>query len=126
MKYKWLIALVLVMIFASPVFSQEKKVAAICGVVKDGRSKLPLNEAVVTVSSSVFEGQKFALTDSTGTYTIKDLPPGNYKISSEMEGYEKFTKEDIILKEGASLGVSFEMIKQRKKSSEKKIIAGGR
>ncbi|GEO10343.1 hypothetical protein SAE01_28390 [Segetibacter aerophilus] len=94
--------------------------AIISGIVKDARSKTPLNEAVVTLSSSAFQGQKFALTDSTGMYSVRNLPAGNYKIAFEMEGYEKFTQENIALQPGMSLGVSFEMVKARK-SKDKKI-----
>lgn len=95
-------------------FGQEKKPAIISGIVKDARSKLPLNEAVITLSSTALEGQKFALTDSTGMYRISNLPAGTYTISFEMEGYEKFTQEDIKLQEGMSLGVSFQMARERR------------
>jgi len=104
------------------VFSQQKKPAIISGMVKDSRTKSPLNEAVITLSSNAFEGQKFALTDSTGMYRINNLPPGYYTITFEMEGFEKFSKDSIDVKDGMSLGVSFEMARERrKKNNEQKI-----
>ena len=108
-----LLAAVVVLGFA---FAQEKKPAVISGVVKDARTKSPLNEAVVTLSSNAFSGQKFALTDSTGMYKVANLPAGYYTVSFEMEGYEKFVQDSIALKEGMSLGVSFQMVKQRRGS----------
>ena len=99
------------------VFSQEKKACIISGVVKDARTKLPLIEAVITLSSNAFEGQKFALTDSSGTYSIKNLPAGNYTIAFEMEGYEKSTRDSVALKEGMSMAVSFEMTKEKKRTA---------
>lgn len=112
-----------------PVFAQEKKAAVISGMVKDSRTKSPLNEAIVTLSSNAFEGQKFALTNSTGMYKVSNLPPGYYTISFEMEGFKKFAKDSIRLQEGMSLGVSFEMAGERKgkdreiKQTENKVIA---
>ncbi|MCW3107141.1 MAG: TonB-dependent receptor [Segetibacter sp.] len=113
MNLKKLLPAVLATLLFFPAFAQEKKAAIISGTVKDARSKSPLNEVVVTLSSTAFQGQKFALTDSTGMYRIGNLPAGNYTISFEMEGYEKFTQENIALQEGMSLGVSFQMVKER-------------
>jgi hypothetical protein len=97
-------------------FSQQKKPAIISGMVKDARTKSPLNEAVITLSSNSFQGQKFALTDSTGMYRVNNLTPGNYSIMFEMEGYEKSVHDSIAVQEGMSLGVSLEMVKERKKT----------
>lgn len=101
-------------LLAITAFAQGKKEAVISGTVKDARTKIPLTEAVITLSSDAFEGQKFALTDSTGKYRINNLPPGKYTIAFEMEGYQKFVQDSITIKEGMSLGASFEMVKERK------------
>ena len=121
-KYLLLLPLIILISFAH---AQEKKLAIISGVLKDARSKLPLNEAIITLSSSSFKGQKIALTDSSGKYRINNLPAGTYTISFEMEGYEKFTHENLLVREGMSLGVSFEMAKERKnvKKSEQIHVA---
>lgn len=129
MNLKRPLAAVFAVFFFLSAFSQEKKPAVISGVIKDARTKSPLNEAVITLSSSAFQGQKFALTDSSGKYRIRNLPAGSYTISFEMEGYEKFTQENVEVQEGMSLGVSFEMVKERKgkekrlKESNEKVIA---
>ncbi|MDB5192307.1 MAG: TonB-dependent receptor [Segetibacter sp.] len=99
-----------------------KKMALIAGVLKDARTKSPLIEGVITLSSTAFEGRKIALTDSSGTYMVKDLPAGVYTVTFEMEGFRTFTQENIVLKEGMSLGVSFEMVKDRVKSQEKAVV----
>jgi len=115
MKCRKLLTGIFAIFFCLIAFAQDKKSATIGGSVKDAHTKLPLVEAVVTLSSTAFEGQKFALTDSTGMYRIANLPAGTYMIAFEMEGYEKFVQPNIALQEGMSLGVSFEMIKERKK-----------
>jgi hypothetical protein len=120
MSCKFSLSFLLAILSIFPAFSQEKKTAVISGVLKDARSKTPLNEAVVTVSSSAFQGQKLALTDSTGMYRVSNLPAGNYIIGFEMEGYEKFIQENIALQPGMSVAVSFDMVKARK-AKDKKI-----
>jgi hypothetical protein len=91
----------------------QKKNGSIAGSVKDANSKTPLIEAVITVSSETLNGKKFAITDSTGNYRVPDLPPGLYSVSFEMEGFRTFTKENIQLADGMSLGVSMEMARDR-------------
>ena len=93
---------------------KQKKNGSIAGVVKDATTKAPLNEAVITVSSSVLKGQKIALTDSTGHYRILDLPAGNYSVTFEMEGFRKYIQDSVRLIEGMSLGVSLDMAKDRR------------
>jgi hypothetical protein len=129
MKIITTVQLIVAIFLLFPAVAQEKKMAIISGSVKDARSKSPLNEAVVTLSSDAFKGQKFALTDSTGMYRISNLPAGSYTIAFEMEGYERFVQENIVLQQGMSMGVSFQMVKERKgraqkqKNSEEKVIA---
>ena len=114
MKSLKVLSLLLAVLVFVTAYAQEKKMGIISGKIQDARSKAPLNEAVVTISSNAFEGQKFALTDSTGNYRINNLPKGIYCISFEMEGYRKFTQDSIKLQEGMSLGVSFQMARERK------------
>jgi Ca-activated chloride channel family protein len=113
LKCKRWFAFVIAVFLCLPVFSQQEKAATISGTIKDARTKSPINEAVITLSSTAFTGQKFALTDSTGSYRINNLPPGSYSITFEMEGYHKFVRENIALQEGMSVGVDFEMIRER-------------
>lgn len=117
----YIIFVIAVILFVSSASAQEK-MCVISGVVKDARNKLPLNEAVITISSNVFKGQKFALTDSAGIYRVGNLLAGTYTISFEMEGYEKFTRENFPLQQGASVGVNFEMVREKRK----KRVAGYR
>jgi hypothetical protein len=112
---KTLLLAVTAVLLSFVVFAQEKKPAIISGIVKDAQTKSPLLEAVVTLKSNAFEGEKYAVTDSTGLYRINNLPPGTYSVSFEMEGYEKFSKDGVVVVPGMSLGVSFEMIKEQKR-----------
>lgn len=112
-KFWKLIFLIAIQFLILPSFGQDKKMGTISGTVKDSRSKLPLSEAVVTLSSPALTGKKIALTDSTGLYHVANLPAGIYTITFEMEGYYTFVQENILLQEGMTMGVSFQMAKDR-------------
>jgi len=113
MNLKSFLTTILAISMFLPVYAQEKKQAIISGTITDARSKSPVYEAVITVSSSAFKGQKFAITDSTGTYRINNLPAGSYTISFEMEGYEKYSQDNIALQEGGSVAINHQLVKQR-------------
>lgn len=121
MIYKKLLLFFVTAFSFFPVFSQEGKQGIISGMIKDAKTKSPLIEAVITLSSNAFEGQKFAITDTSGKYKINNLPTGNYSITFEMEGYEKHVQDNISLKEGMSVAVSYEMAKEKKRSSKNKV-----
>jgi hypothetical protein len=93
-------------------FAQEKK-GMFSGSVKASATKSPLYEAVITLSSPVLEGKKYAVTDSTGVYKITNLPKGTYSITIEMEGFDTINYDNIFLPEGMSQGVSVEMRRMR-------------
>lgn len=48
----------------------------ITGIVKNAKTKLPIKDVVITINSSAFKGQNFAVTDTDGVYRINNLPPG--------------------------------------------------
>ena len=121
MIYKKLLLFFVTVFLLFDVFSQKGKGGIISGQINDARTKLPLIEAVITLSSNAFEGQKFVVTDNTGRYKINNLPAGSYSISFEMEGYQKYVQDRIILKEGTSVAVSYEMVKEKKRGRKDQL-----
>ena len=103
------------------VLGQQNKQVIISGTIKDAQTKSPLTEAVITLRSTAFAGQKFSLTDSAGLYKVANLPAGNYTIVFEMEGYEKIVQDSLILKDGMAVNLNYEMIKGRKKSRKSQV-----
>lgn len=121
MIYKKLLLFFVTVFFLSDAFSQKEKGGIISGQINDAQTKLPLIEAVITLSSNAFEGQKFVVTDNTGRYKINNLPAGSYSISFEMEGYQKYVQDRIILKEGTSVAVSYGMVKEKKRNGKNQL-----
>lgn len=119
MHMKKIAVFTFIILFSVMAFGQEKK-GMFSGTVKASATKLPLVEAVITLSSPVLEGKKFALTDSSGKYMIRNLPKGTYAITIEMEGFDTINYENIFLPEGMSQGVSVEMRRERKENTKVK------
>lgn len=113
MKYKKTLLFAITAFLFFSVSSQQRQ-GIITGTVKDAKTKFPITDAVITVSSNVFNGQKLAVTDSGGRYKIINLPEGKYRLSFEMEGYKKFVQDSINMVDGMSLAVDTEMEKERK------------
>lgn len=54
----------------------------------------------------------FFITDRTGAYTIKDVPPGKYKLTTWHEKLKPVTK-DVEVQDGATVTVDFDLTKKR-------------
>lgn len=50
------------------------------------------------------------VSDDMGQYAFKNLPPGIYHVEAEADNYSKFSKNDILLKEGEPLTVDVRLI----------------
>src|SRR5256885_14944898 len=50
-----------------------------------------------------------ATTNATGLYTLKELPPGSYKITAEAPGFRTSSNADVALNAGTTARVDFRM-----------------
>ena len=66
------------------------------GKVIDTESKTPLRGVNILVIDTQFS----TTTDSTGDFAIDSIPVGNYVLRFSRDGYETFSKTDIIVKPG--------------------------
>ena len=70
---------------ASPAAAQGLQTGILSGVVKDPEG-LPLPGATVTVTATVLQGSRTAVTDAIGAYIIRGLPPGSYTVLFQFSG----------------------------------------
>lgn len=80
---------------ALPAHAQETGV--ITGTVIDAETKQPLPDIVVEADS--LQGEKPAVTDSSGSYKISQLPPGQYSIRVSADDY-KPAAASVLLRDG--------------------------
>ncbi|OFV80951.1 MAG: hypothetical protein A2Y78_00350 [Acidobacteria bacterium RBG_13_68_16] len=85
MKRFALIAL-LVGFVALPLFAQTYPTGTLSGHVTDGTTPLP--GVTVTVSSPYLQGTRTAVTTTNGDYILSFLPPGEYRVRFELQGFQ--------------------------------------
>jgi hypothetical protein len=66
------------------------------GTVKDPSGAV-IAGATITVKNLGTSVTRTAITDETGTYTVVNLEPGEYEISMESPGFQKFTRTNLQL-----------------------------
>lgn len=78
-------------LFANPAFAQGLPTATITGrVINEG---LGLPGVTVTATSPALQGARNAVTNQAGDYVFASVPPGFYKITFTLSGFQTVTKE---------------------------------
>jgi len=83
----------ILLIAAMPLFAQTT--ASLIGVVEnvDG-TKIP--GVAVTARSRALQGTEIAITDNSGTYNFPALPPGEYTLTFEAQGYQTYQENTTL------------------------------
>ena len=83
----------LALLFASVASAQT--IGTVIGTVTDQSTGKPVVGALVIATSPTLQGEQSAVTDKTGAFRIQALPPGDYKLSAQFEGYKAYERSDI-------------------------------
>ena len=70
---------------------------SITGSVTDAKDGLPI------VGATVSDGTRTATTDTSGKYTIADVPPGSYQVIASKEGCESLTVSVTVVSGGTAV-----------------------
>jgi len=81
---------------------------AIRGVVRDEQGAV-LVGVVITATSPDAPLPFSTLTDDSGTYRLRDLPPGTYTVSASLDGFSTITRDNLLMRAGLSLGLDLEL-----------------
>jgi hypothetical protein len=82
----FLLCMACALLLALPALSQGIPTGTLSGRVTADNQTLP--GVTVSVSSPALQGKRSATTNSNGDYTIPLLPPGDYQVSFEIEGFQ--------------------------------------
>ena len=75
--------------------------AEVLGTVTDSTGGLVAG-AVVTAANLATGVHSTAVTDSKGTYTVVQLPPGDYKVTAEAPGFKRSVQANITVQVDAT------------------------
>jgi outer membrane receptor for ferrienterochelin and colicin len=108
----------LVVLVALPVFAQNPT-GTLTGHVTDGKDALP--GVTVTVSSPNLQGTRSAVTTINGDYILSFLPPGEYRVHFEMQGFQTL---DTSIKISAAQGSKVDAVMPAAKVAEEVTVTG--
>jgi hypothetical protein len=63
----------------------------------------------ISVSSATVPGVRTATTDERGEFRVVDLPPGEYTLTAELDGFARFTRTPIAVSAGLNLMLDIAM-----------------
>src|SRR5271154_1031045 len=99
----WLAALLLIAFASLAVHAQTTTAAAIVGTVTDPSGAL-LPNVQITVTNQGTHQVTTTTTTSKGTYSVENLPGGDYTLTSSATGFRQFNVTDLHLDPGQRRG----------------------
>jgi hypothetical protein len=87
----------------------RKAEPVLMGNVSDASTKKPVQGVTVSISNSKGQEKKEFTTDASGNFRVTTMPVGEVVIILEKKGYKTFRREGVIIKEGVSLKINFDM-----------------
>jgi outer membrane receptor protein involved in Fe transport len=98
------LGLVLLLIsFRTPAVAQVEQ-GRLLGTVKDAQGGV-LPGVTVTATSPALIGQRSAITETDGRFLITTLPSGTYALKFELQGFQPFIRQNIVVTQGSTLTV---------------------
>jgi outer membrane receptor protein involved in Fe transport len=93
------------------------------GQVVDTSTKQPLVDVVVTATSPALQGEQTVVTDSSGSFRIPNLPPGDYALRYESDKFRPYSRGGIQLRASVTLRVDAELLPETLKAEEVTVVA---
>jgi outer membrane receptor protein involved in Fe transport len=116
------LSIVAITLLLAPIaLSQSRETGAIHGVITDDQN-VPLPGVNVTLSGGNLMGVRTFLTDANGEFRFPALPPGEYQVKAELQGFGTVVREKIRLNTTLTLTVDIQL-KPGSISAEVTVIA---
>src|SRR5262245_50428931 len=109
MTSKQLCCLVAAFIALSTGVAFAQTTGTVLGTVVDPQGAV-LPGVTVTATSPQLQGERTAVTDSTGTFRIPSLPPGNYTLKLSLSGFQDLTQENVTVSLDKSVALNLKMM----------------
>lgn len=94
----------------TPPGTPDTRPATITGVVRNASTRTPAADVVVTIrSSALAEGEQIQVTNASGAYSFKSVPPGTYTVSYDSTDYRPSTRT-FTASAGGKVSANIELI----------------
>ncbi|HEY3044298.1 MAG TPA: TonB-dependent receptor, partial [Vicinamibacterales bacterium] len=101
-------SVLLLLLTSSIASAQQGSTAQISGTVKDTQGGV-IPGADVTATQIETGFKRTVVTDSTGAYTLTNLPIGPYKLDGTLAGFKSYSRTGIVLQVNASPTINIEL-----------------
>ncbi|HEX6975056.1 MAG TPA: carboxypeptidase regulatory-like domain-containing protein, partial [Vicinamibacterales bacterium] len=101
MKSRFILWTLAVLLTATTAWAQGNPTGAVSGQVLDPAG-LAMPGVLVTATSPVLQGERTATTSGNGDYIIPFLPPGDYVVTFELQGFQTL-KQTVRIEIGATV-----------------------
>jgi hypothetical protein len=85
----------IVVLLLLPTAAYAQALGSVAGIVRDATGAVLPGVSVEVASPALIEKVRTATTDSTGQYTIVNLPPGSYSVSFTLPGFNTVRREEV-------------------------------
>lgn len=109
-KGKHLLLLLLVFFLSFSVLQAQitRQTGMIRGVVKDSNDQ-PLPGVTITLSGPSMMGKATDISREDGTFRLPAIPPGNYSLVAELQGFKTLTMSDIVVRVGLTVTLDLKL-----------------
>ncbi|NLH77888.1 MAG: carboxypeptidase regulatory-like domain-containing protein, partial [Acidobacteria bacterium] len=99
---------ILLLLLAPVAFSQSRETGAIRGVVTDDQNA-PLPGVAVTLTGGSLMGTRSIVSDANGEFRFPALPPGEYQLKAELQGFGPVLREKIRVNTTSTLTMDIQL-----------------
>src|SRR5688572_26503103 len=97
--------------------------AVLTGQVVDASNKEAVADVVITVTSPALQGEQIGVTDTSGSYRVPNLPPGEYAIRFEKESYKPYSRSAVPLRADSTIRIDAQLLPEALKGEEVVVVA---
>jgi Carboxypeptidase regulatory-like domain len=101
-------------------------IGSLTGTVVDASTQKPVADVVVTATSPNLQGEQVAVTDSSGSYRISQLPPGSYSLRFEKEAYRPYSRAGIALDADRTLRLNVDLLPEAVTLTAPEVVVVGK
>jgi Carboxypeptidase regulatory-like domain len=92
-----------------PALGQTSANGSLRGSVRDPQGAV-LPGTTVTATSAAVPTPFTVISDGEGNYRLVDLPPADYQVTAEREGFARYVRPGIVVRAGLNLSVDVDMV----------------
>jgi hypothetical protein len=112
----------LAFLFASVASAQTT--GTVIGVVTDASTGKAVPGALVIATSPNLQGEQTAVTDNSGNFRLPLLPPGQYRLAVQLEGYKPAERSDIQIRLDKTIRANLAMVPEAVEMEEQVVRTG--